>query len=85
MARGKRTTQLDLANPANLERVKCLATNANVFIQGYRPSSIAAKGNGSLTPENLSALNPADLIYGSFSAWCLYGLWAERRGFGLLV
>jgi hypothetical protein len=85
MARGKRTTQLDLNNSADLHRLKTLASSADVFIQGYRPTSIAAKGDGSLTPEALSALNPTGLVYGSFSAWGPYGPWGERRGFDSLV
>lgn len=85
MARGKRTIQLDLTDSSDVERIKGLASSADIFIQGYRPTSIAAKGDGSLTPEALSALNPAGLVYGSFSAWGPYGPWAERRGFDSLV
>lgn len=85
MGRGKRTAQLDLTNPTDLERLKILASSADVFIQGYRPTSIAAKGNGSLTPEAVAALNPNGIVYGSFSAWGPYGPWAERRGFDSLV
>jgi hypothetical protein len=81
-ARGKRTCQLDLKSPADLTLLKKLAGDTDVFIQGYRPSSIAARG---LTPEALSALNPSGVVYASMSAYGPFGPWKDRRGFDSLV
>lgn len=79
--RGKRTTQLDLNKQADLEKFKELANSAEIFIQGYRPGSVAARG---LDPENLAKTNPG-IIYGKMSAYGYDGPWGSNRGFDSLV
>jgi len=81
-ARGKRTCQLDLNSSSDVTHLKKLAPAADVFIQSYRPSSIAARG---LTPEALSILNPSGIVYASMSAYGPFGPWGDRRGFDSLV
>jgi hypothetical protein len=81
-ARGKRTCHLDLNASTDLAQLKKLTADADVFIQGYRPSSLAGRG---LTPEALSALNTSGIVYASMSAYGPFGPWKDRRGFDSLV
>ena len=52
-----------------------------MFIQGYRPGSIAALG---FSPAALAAIRPG-IIYVSLSAFGTTGPWADRRGFDSIV
>lgn len=79
--RGKRSAHLDLRQPADSERLHGLVGGADVFIDGYRPTSIAGRGFG---PEALAAERPG-LIYLSLSAYGHRGPWADRRGYDGLV
>lgn len=54
-SRGKRTTQLDLNNPADAETLRALVRDADVFLQAHRPRGLAARGFG---PEDCAALRP---------------------------
>ncbi|KAK5173066.1 uncharacterized protein LTR77_003188 [Saxophila tyrrhenica] len=81
LSRGKRSIQLDLDNPSDRKTLKELIKTCNVFIQGYRPSSLAARGFG---PADLAALNPG-IIYANLSAFGPEGPWSNRRGFDSLV
>ena len=78
---GKLSAQLDLRAPGDLETLRGLVREADVFSQGYRPGSLAGR---SLSPEELSALRPG-LIYVSLSAFGHTGPWASRRGFDTVV
>lgn len=78
---GKLSAQLDLRAPSDLETLRSLAREADVFSQGYRPGSLAGR---SLSPEELAALRPG-LIYVSLSAFGHTGPWASRRGFDTVV
>ena len=78
---GKLSAQLDLRAPGDLETLRGLAREADVFSQGYRPGSLAGR---SLSPEELAALRPG-LIYVSLSAFGHTGPWASRRGFDTVV
>ncbi|KFY80523.1 hypothetical protein V499_00627 [Pseudogymnoascus sp. VKM F-103] len=80
-ARGKRTAQLDLRSESARKKLRDLARDADVFIQGYRPGSIAAKG---FSPEALAALHPG-ILYGTMSAYGTDGPWSENRGFDSLI
>ncbi|KAJ7043855.1 CoA-transferase family III domain-containing protein [Mycena alexandri] len=80
-SRGKRTTQLDLTIPTDHEKLKRLASNADVFLQAYRPGALASKGFG---PQELAALHPG-IIAASLTAWGWEGPWKDRRGFDSLV
>jgi crotonobetainyl-CoA:carnitine CoA-transferase CaiB-like acyl-CoA transferase len=78
---GKLSAQLDLRQPEALETLRALVSEADVFSQGYRPGSLAARG---LSPEELAALRPG-LVYVSLSAFGHTGPWANRRGFDTVV
>lgn len=81
LGRGKRTTQLDLRSEADRTKLTDLAKDADVFIQGYRPGGIAAKG---FSPQDLASLHPG-IIYGCMSAYGPEGPWSCNRGFDSLV
>ncbi|KAJ7057842.1 CoA-transferase family III domain-containing protein [Mycena amicta] len=72
-SRGKRTTQLDLTQPADRAKLRTLASEADVFLQAYRPGGLGTEG----------------LRAGSFvanlTAWGWDGPWKDRRGFDSLV
>jgi crotonobetainyl-CoA:carnitine CoA-transferase CaiB-like acyl-CoA transferase len=78
---GKLSAQLDLRVPGDLETLRGLARETDVFSQGYRPGSLAGR---SLSPEELAALRPG-LVYVSLSAFGHTGPWASRRGFDTVV
>jgi crotonobetainyl-CoA:carnitine CoA-transferase CaiB-like acyl-CoA transferase len=78
---GKLSAQLDLRQPKELETLRGLVREADVFSQGYRPGSLGARG---LSPEELAALRPG-LVYVSLSAFGHTGPWANRRGFDTVV
>src|ERR1700730_18390753 len=78
---GKLSAQLDLRQPADLETLRGLIRQTDVFSQGYRPGSLAGRG---LAPEELAALRPG-LVYVSLSAFGHSGPWAGRRGFDTVV
>lgn len=79
--RGKLRTEIDLAQEAGRETLRELARRADVFVQGYRPGAIAAKG---FSPEALAEISPG-IVCVSLSAWGHAGPWANRRGFDSLV
>ncbi|HEX2942268.1 MAG TPA: CoA transferase [Rhodopila sp.] len=78
---GKLSAQLDLRQPADLETLRGLVRQADVFSQGYRPGSLGDRG---LSPEALAELRPG-LVYVSLSAFGHTGPWAGRRGFDTVV
>ncbi len=78
---GKLSARLDLRKPADLETLRGLARDADVFSQGYRPGSLGSRG---LSPDELAALRPG-LVYVSLSAFGHVGPWAHRRGFDTVV
>lgn len=81
LARGKRSVQLDIKKPDDKAKLLCLLRTADVFIQSYRPGSLAAQG---LSVEELTATNP-NLVIATLSAYGLHGPWFHRRGFDSLV
>ena len=58
-----------------------LVKDADIFLQGFRPGALAARGFG---PEDVAALRPG-IVYVSLSAYGEAGPWASRRGFDSLV
>ena len=78
---GKLSAELDLRTPGNVDILRGLARQADVFSQGYRPGTLAGRG---LSPEELAALRPG-LVYVSLSAFGHAGPWAARRGFDTVV
>ena len=78
---GKRSTALDLRTEGDVSKLRELASQADVFSQGYRPGSLAARG---FSFEALAALRPG-IVYVSLNAFGNEGPWAGRRGFDTLV
>jgi len=72
---------LDLREAQDLATLKGLVREADMFSQGYRLGSLAAKG---LAPEELIKLRPG-LVYVSLCAFGHSGPWAGRRGFDTVV
>ena len=78
---GKLSAHLDLRQPKDLETLRGLVREADVFSQGYRPGTL---GNRGLSPEALAQLRPG-LVFVSLSAFSHVGPWASRRGFDTVV
>jgi crotonobetainyl-CoA:carnitine CoA-transferase CaiB-like acyl-CoA transferase len=78
---GKLSARLDLRQPQDLDTLKGLVREGDVFSQGYRPGTL---GNRGLSPEALAAVRPG-LVYVSLCAFSHKGPWAARRGFDTVV
>lgn len=81
-ARGKRTIRLDIDDEQDRRELDILLSNADVFLQSYRPGSLARRG---LSPEALSAQSKIGIICANLSAYGPTGPWSDRRGFDSLV
>jgi crotonobetainyl-CoA:carnitine CoA-transferase CaiB-like acyl-CoA transferase len=79
--RGKRSAALDLRDAAGRDQLRGLAGDADIFLQAYRPGTLAARG---FSPEALAQIRPG-IVYVSISAYGHTGPWAQRRGFDSLV
>ncbi|WP_175797441.1 CoA transferase [Burkholderia ambifaria] len=79
--RGKRSTWIDLREPAGVTALRDLARHADVFLQAYRPGALAARG---FSPQALAELRPG-IVCVSVSAYGHAGPWSMRRGFDSLV
>jgi crotonobetainyl-CoA:carnitine CoA-transferase CaiB-like acyl-CoA transferase len=80
-SRGKLSAHLDLDDTAGRAALAELAQGAHVFMQGYRPGALAARG---FAPHEVAALSPG-IVSASLSAYGDAGPWAGRRGFDSLV
>jgi crotonobetainyl-CoA:carnitine CoA-transferase CaiB-like acyl-CoA transferase len=78
---GKLSTYLDLREAGNVETLRGLIGEADIFSQGYRPGTL---GNRGLSPEELASLRPG-LVYVSLCAFGHTGPWASRRGFDTVI
>ena len=78
---GKLSAHLDLREPKDLETLRELVRESDVFSQGYRPGTLEKRG---LSPERLAQLRPG-IVYVSLSAFGHVGPWASRRGFDTVV
>ena len=78
---GKLSAHLDLRESRDLDTLRDLIRNADVFSQGYRPGTLAGRG---LSPEDLASLRPG-IVYVTLSAFGRVGPWASRRGFDTVV
>jgi crotonobetainyl-CoA:carnitine CoA-transferase CaiB-like acyl-CoA transferase len=78
---GKLSSYLDLREQRNVDTLRGLVRDADVFSQGYRPGTLGARG---LSPEELAAIRPG-LVYVSLCAFGHTGPWASRRGFDTVV
>jgi crotonobetainyl-CoA:carnitine CoA-transferase CaiB-like acyl-CoA transferase len=79
--RGKRSAFIDLEHDGGRTGLRNLLRQADVFVQGYRPGGLAARG---FSPEEAAELRPG-IVYVSLSAYGFEGPWAGRRGFDSLV
>lgn len=80
-SRGKRSVQVDLDTESGRSVLRTLLSEADVFVQGYRPGALAARGFDAGT---VAALRPGVIVV-SLSAYGHEGPWAQRRGFDSLV
>ena len=78
---GKRSAHVDLDDATGHATLGALVRGADVFVQGYRPGSLAARGFGA---EALAAMRPG-LVCVSLAAYGFDGPWCGRRGFDSLV
>jgi crotonobetainyl-CoA:carnitine CoA-transferase CaiB-like acyl-CoA transferase len=78
---GKLSAYLDLRQPGDVDILRGLVRDADVFSQGYRPGTLGSRG---LSPEELAAIRPG-LVYVSLCAFSHAGPWASRRGFDTVV
>ncbi|HEY7251120.1 MAG TPA: CoA transferase, partial [Methylomirabilota bacterium] len=78
---GKLSAYLDLREPKDVETLQGLVREADVFSQGYRPGTLAARG---FSPETLAGLRPGIVVV-SLCAFGHVGPWAARRGFDTVV
>jgi crotonobetainyl-CoA:carnitine CoA-transferase CaiB-like acyl-CoA transferase len=78
---GKLSAQLDLREQRDVDVLRGLVRETDVFSQGYRPGTL---GNRGLSPEELAAIRPG-LVYVSLCAFSHAGPWASRRGFDTVV
>jgi crotonobetainyl-CoA:carnitine CoA-transferase CaiB-like acyl-CoA transferase len=78
---GKLSAHLDLREPREVETLRQLVREADVFSQSYRPGALAARG---FSPEALARLRPGIVVV-SLSAFGHAGPWAGRRGFDTVV
>ncbi|HEY7539368.1 MAG TPA: CoA transferase [Methylomirabilota bacterium] len=78
---GKLSAHLDLREAKDVEILKGLVREADVFSQGYRPGTLGGRG---FSPEALAKLRPG-IVFVSLSAFGHVGPWASRRGFDTVV
>lgn len=77
----KKSIELDLKTDAGREALYELATDADVFVENYRPGTTERLGieYGDIREHN------EDIVYCSISAFGETGPWSERPGYDLLV
>ena len=78
---GKLQAHIDMRDPAQAETMRGLVKDCDVFLQGYRPGALAARG---LSPEALAATRPG-IVYVTLSAWGHEGPWKDQRGYDTVV
>jgi CoA-transferase family III len=80
-SRGKLSAFADLRQAADRTKFDAALSEAHVFMQGYRPGSLAALG---YSAEAVAKMRPG-IVMVSLSAYGDTGPWANRRGFDSLV
>ncbi len=78
---GKLSAHLDLRNDGDMQTMRDLVSQADVFSQGYRPGTLAKRG---LSPKDLAEIRPG-IVYITLSAFGRVGPWSQRRGFDTVV
>ena len=81
MNRNKRSVVLNFKDPAGVEALKRLATDADIVIENYRTGAMDRLGFGY---DELSKRNPR-LIYASISGYGRSGEFATKGGFDLVL
>ena len=81
MSKGKYPAYLDLDDWKGKVTFTELTKSADVFIQGYRPGSIASKG---FSPYDMAEIRPG-IVCVEISAFSHEGPWSSRRGFDSIV
>ncbi|QHE85682.1 CoA transferase [Hydrogenophaga sp. BPS33] len=74
---GKRAAYIDLNRAQDVERMRALVAEADVFIDSFRPGALRARG---FAPEDLAALRPG-IVCVSISAYGYEGPWSHRGGY----
>ncbi len=80
-SRGKLSAHIDLQTAVGRDALKNLLATSHVFVQGYRPGGLAARG---FAPEDAARLRPG-IVYVSLCAYGDTGPWRMRRGFDSLL
>jgi len=78
---GKLSAHLDLREKEDVETLRGLVRDADVFSQGYRPGTLGTRG---FSPEALANVRPG-IVFVSLCAFSHVGPWASRRGFDTVV
>jgi hypothetical protein len=78
---GKLSAYLDLDEPSDVDRLRTLASEADVFAQGFRAGALERRGLG---PHDLAKLRPG-IIYVSINCYGHVGPWVERPGWEQLA
>ncbi|MFT5447508.1 MAG: crotonobetainyl-CoA:carnitine CoA-transferase CaiB-like acyl-CoA transferase [Gammaproteobacteria bacterium] len=78
---GKLQTHIDMRDAAQGQTMQELVRNCDVFLQGYRPGALAARG---LSPQALAKIRPG-IICTELSAWGHTGSWSGKRGYDTVV
>jgi crotonobetainyl-CoA:carnitine CoA-transferase CaiB-like acyl-CoA transferase len=78
---GKLSAHLDLRESKDVETLRGLVREADVFSQGYRPGTLGTRG---FSPEAMAKLRPG-LVFVSLCAFGHVGPWTSRRGFDTVV
>ena len=81
MNAGKRSFAVDIRTPRGAELVKSLARTADVFIENFRPGTVAKYG---LDVASIRAVKP-DIVYCSISGYGQEGEWAGRGAYDHVV
>ena len=79
--RGKLSAFIDLKTSQGRASLAALLSQADMFLQAYRPGALDALG---FAPTQVADLCPG-IVYGSLCAYGSAGPWADRRGFDSLV
>lgn len=74
--RGRPSVALDLKQPAAVQVMKTLVSQADVLIEGFRPGVMERFGLG---PEDCAKVNPR-LVYARMTGWGQSGALAQRAG-----
>jgi hypothetical protein len=81
--RGKRSIHVDLSSEEGREDISNLLEGAHVFVQGFRPGSVASRG---LSPAELAKrFQSRGIICANMSAYGPNGPWSSKRGFDSIV